>query len=259
MKLGFIGAGNMAEAIIKGVTEKNVVHDVYACDISATRMQYIKDTYNINVCADADAVVRACDVTIIAVKPGVVRDVLGSVDCHGKAIISIVAGVSIDELKKHAPGNTRILRTMPNTPLMVGEGATAFALPTDFTDTEMEFADKLFSTLGVVVRVGENLIPQVTGLSGSGPAYVFMFIESLIDAGVKNGLPRDLATSLATQTVLGSAKTVLESGKHPAILRGDVSSPGGTTAQATSALEEKGFRHAVISAVDAATQKAREL
>ncbi len=138
-------------------------------------------------------------------------------------------------------------------------GATAFVLPTDLLPKELEFATLLFSSLGCVESVSENAIAQVTAISGCGPAYVYMFIEAMIDAGVKHGLSRDLATSLATQTVMGSAKMVELSGKHPATLKSDVCSPGGITAQATSMLEEKNFRHAVISAVDSAVDKARNM
>ncbi len=261
MKLGFIGGGNMAEAIIRGAEQQKVLSakNMYVYDISDKRTAFLQHEIGVNICKHVNEIVKICDITVLAVKPNVIRGVLDIVECENKAFISIAGGVSVDDLREHAPNASRILRVMPNTPLMVGQGATAFVLPTDFLEQELEFATSLFSNLGIVEGVSESAIAQVTAISGCGPAYVYMFIEAMIDAGVKHGLSRELASTLATQTVLGSASMAKLSGKHPAVLKGDVSSPGGITAQATSTLEEKNFRHAIISAVDAAVDKARNM
>ena len=177
----------------------------------------------------------------------------------GKLLLSIVAGLSIASLEKAAGENLRIIRVMPNTPALVLSGASAFALGTQATEADAEIAQKIFGVVGVAVRVKEALLDTVTGLSGSGPAYVYTFIEALADGGVLMGLPRELALQLAAKTVAGAAEMVMQSGLHPAVLRDQVTSPGGTTIAGLEALETGGLRAALIAAVRAATERATAL
>ncbi len=208
--------------------------------------------------------VEACswaDVTVLAVKPQVMPNVLREISSAstGKLMISIAAGLSIARLSELLGGHTRVVRAMPNTPAMVGEGATAIAGAQGASAADLDIAEALFKTTGLVVRTEEKLMDAVTGLSGSGPAYAFIAIEALSDAGVRAGLARDVATQLAAQTLLGAARLVLETGEHPAKLKDMVTSPGGTTIAAVAALEASGFRHALHSAVAAAIARSKEL
>lgn len=261
MKLGFLGAGAMGGAILRGAIEKGVFEasDVYVADFS----QAIKDSFKelgCNICNE-NAELSKADIVVVALKPQYAASALESLgnSLDGKAVISIMAGLKRDKVRKMIGGNIRLLRIMPNTPALVGAGAFALCSDTDLTDEEKAFAEKLFGALGVFEWMNEKLIDTATGLSGAGPAYVYMFIEALSDGGVMEGLPRATATKLAAQTVMGAAKMVLETGVHPDELKDRVCSPGGNTIVGVSTLEEHGFRGACIDTVHRATVRAREL
>lgn len=217
------------------------------------------------IAADSiDEVIAQSDILLLCVKPGDVASVLsrvaaGNNDPQNLLVLSIAAGVTLTAMEEAAQGKTRIIRAMPNTPALVGEGAAAFSRGSLATSDDAAFAEKLLGAIGIVYEVKETLLDTVTGISGSGPAYVYTFIEALADGALLEGLPRDQALALATQTVLGAAKMVSESGEHPALLRDRVTSPGGTTIAGLAALEEGAFRSTTIQAVKAATARAREL
>jgi pyrroline-5-carboxylate reductase len=201
-------------------------------------------------------------VLILAVKPDQVGGALSEIRdqvTEKHLLISIAAGVTLAKLEASLGGDTRIVRVMPNTPALVGDSATGFALGKSATPADAELAKKLFSAVGVAFQVKESLLDAVTGLSGSGPAYVYLFIEALSDGGVAAGLPRDVATRLAAQTVMGAAKMVLETGQHPGALKDMVTSPGGTTIEGLHELEKGKLRGTVMSAVRAATEKSKKL
>ena len=260
MRIGFIGGGNMAGTIAAGAADSGAIapQNIYIYDRNFDKADALCKKHGFNACrSQAEAEIKS-DIVVIAVKPNSAKDVLDGIS-RAKAIVSIVAGLSIDEMKKHVKGDVRILRVMPNTPMLVGAGASAFARPCTLTDDEYAEIKRIFAALGMVVDVDEKYLSAVTGVSGSGPAYAYMFIEALSDAGVKHGLKRDNARMLAAQTVYGAAKMVLETGKHPAQLKDEVCSPGGTTIDAVAVLEEMGLRAAVIDAVDACVDKAERL
>lgn len=207
-------------------------------------------------------IVENSDLIIIAVKPHVVSPILQEVSSkvtREKLFLSIAAGVTLETLEKNLPSQTRVIRAMPNTPALVQTGATVIAPGSSVLQGDRELIQGLFRTIGICEVGTEEQLDAVTGLSGSGPAYGFLAIESLADGGVKMGLPRDLAQKLAAQTLLGAAKMVLESGKHPGQLKDEVCSPGGTTIAAIHKLEETGFRSSLITAVETATNRAKEL
>jgi pyrroline-5-carboxylate reductase len=209
---------------------------------------------------NADVVAKA-DVILLCVKPGDAIDALESSrdSLAGKLVVSILAGVTLAKLQKAAGDKARIVRVMPNTPALVHKGAAAYAAGHSATADDAAIVEKIFSSAGIIFRVKEDLLDVVTGLSGSGPAYVYVVIDALADAGVLMGLPRDLSLRLAAQTVLGAAEMVLVTGLHPAQLKDQVTSPGGTTIAGLEALEGAGIRAAFLSAVRAATERSREL
>ncbi|MFT6863311.1 MAG: pyrroline-5-carboxylate reductase [Akkermansiaceae bacterium] len=220
--------------------------------------------HNITAAHSLNEVIHNSDVLLLCVKPGEVSGVLSKIPANIATpdellVVSIAAGVTIAAMEESSQNKARIVRCMPNTPALVGEGAAAFSLGTLATQADADFTQKLLGSIGIVYQVKEALIDTVTGLSGSGPAYVYTFIEALADGALLEGLPRDQALALATQTVLGAARMVADSGLHPAILRDRVTSPGGTTIAGLAALEEGAFRSTTIKAVKAATEKAREL
>ncbi|KAK9813759.1 hypothetical protein WJX73_007764 [Symbiochloris irregularis] len=261
-KIGFIGAGQMAEALARGFSNGKMIkfEDVVATDPTEARMKVFKDL-GAQTVTDNKQVVEKADVIFIAVKPQYVGVVLKEVRSSLKdnhTIVSIAAGVTLAQLKE-AAGDVRLVRVMPNTPCLVGETASAMCLGPKATDKDAEMVRKLFSTVGQCIQVDESLLSAVTGLSGSGPAYVFLMIEALSDGGVRAGLPRDIAQALAAQTVLGSAKMVTETGKHPGQLKDMVTSPAGTTIAGVHELEKGAFRSTVMNAVIAAANRANEL
>ena len=262
-KIGFLGAGKMASALAKGFIKAGLVqaNAVLASDpIDGARAAFKE--FGANTTAFNPDVANFARVLILAVKPDQVADVLREIgpnftDDH--LLMSIAAGVPLAKLEGSLKGGARIIRVMPNTPAVVGASATAFALGRSAKPEDGQLAQKLFSAVGVAFQLKESLLDAVTGLSGSGPAYVFLMIEALSDGGVAAGLPRDVATKLAAQTVLGSATLLLESNAHPATLKDMVHSPGGTTIDGLHELEKAGVRGALINAVKAATEKSKKL
>jgi pyrroline-5-carboxylate reductase len=263
-RVAFLGAGNMGEALIKGLTQGGLVpaDSITAADPRAEHLEEIAKRYRIQAVADNAALVTGADVIILAVKPqimgAVLKEVAPVVD-DGKLLISIAAGVATKKLREHLGKTARLIRVMPNTPALVLEGVTAVARAEGLKPGDLEAAQELFGAVGRVVVLDEGAMDAVTGLSGSGPAYVAIAIEALADGGVKMGLDRATATLLAAQTVLGSARLILETGVHPAQLKDMVSSPGGTTIAGIAALEDGGFRRALLQAVERATLRSREL
>jgi pyrroline-5-carboxylate reductase len=262
--VGFVGAGNMGEALIKGLVGANLIpaEAIHATDVRAERLKELDRQYGIQVSSDNAELVRRADIVILAVKPQIMDAVLreiAPVVTRRKLLISIAAGVSTARIRALLSKDTRLIRVMPNTPALVLEGVTAIAKADGLEADDLDTAAEIFSAVGRVVVLGEELIDAVTGLSGSGPAYVALVIESLADGGVRMGLDRVTAMTLATQTVLGAAKLLLETGVHPGALKDMVSSPGGTTIAGVAALEEGGIRATFIKAVERATQRSREL
>ncbi len=259
--LGVIGAGNMGSALIRGLVKARRVsrESLRAYDPDPARQRQLK-AWKVAAVRDNLEVMQA-PVVVLAVKPqaaGAVLAQIGPAAGPGHLLISMVAGLPLARLEEALP-QSRVIRTMPNTPLLVQEGATALAAGSRATPEDLALAVELFGALGKAVVVEERLLDAVTGLSGSGPAYAALFIEALADGGVKMGLPRQLALELAAQTVLGAARLALAQGLHPALLKDQVASPGGTTIAGLHALEQGGFRGVVMDAVQAATWRAQEL
>ncbi|TDX46472.1 pyrroline-5-carboxylate reductase [Orenia marismortui] len=263
-KIGFIGAGSMAEALIKGILNSGIFlpNQIYISDIKAERLDLLKDKYQVIIAKDNFELLKNVDYIIMAVKPKVIPVVLKELEediDQSQKIFSIAAGVTTKMIKEYLSSNNTVVRLMPNTPALIGEGAIAYTVGSDFEAEDKELVEEIFSSVGNVVEVEEDLMDAVTGLSGSGPAYIYLIIEALADAGVNVGLSRDNALELALQTIIGSAKMVLELEKHPAQLKDMVTSPGGTTITGLKILEEKGVRSAFYSAIEAATLKSKEL
>jgi len=261
--VGFVGGGKMAEALASGILAKGLVtaDRVTVCELLADRRQYLADKLGVTTSEDNAAVADA-EVVVIAVKPNAVAIVLeGLRGCvrPDQLVVSIAAGVTIATLEAGLPEGTRIVRVMPNTPCLVGEGAAGFACGSAATDADAAVVEEMLGAVGRAFRLDEKLIDAVTGLSGSGPAYVYLMVEALADGGVLKGLPRDVAQALAAQTLAGAAKMVLGSGMHPGALKDAVMSPGGTTAEGINVLEQRGLRAALIAAVAAATEKSQAL
>ncbi|MEN8191163.1 MAG: pyrroline-5-carboxylate reductase [Thermodesulfobacteriota bacterium] len=263
--IGFIGGGQMAEALIKGILSAQLFskENIHVAEPHEPRRKQLTDSYGINVHEHGTAVWQKCTTIVLAVKPQIMGSVLDdSRDMVSSAhlLISIAAGLPIKFFKTalHRP-DLRIIRVMPNTPALVLSAASALAASGDATEEDMALTLSIFSKIGKAVVLGESDLDAVTGLSGSGPAYVFTFIEAMIDAGIKEGLPRPIAQTLALQTISGSVKLVEETGKHPAELRSMVTSPGGTTIAAQHVLEKAGLRGSVMDAVSASAARSREL
>ena len=264
MKLAFIGAGVMGEAIIAGVLDKGIVSpaDISACDISAARRQHLAKTYGVGVGEEAAAVSSKSDIVMLAVKPQEFPAAGRSLNSNlngGQTVMSIMAGVPIDAIRS-ALKHDAVVRAIPNTPAQIGEGMTVWTATEAVTDARREDVRSVLSVLGRELYVAdEKYIDMATAVSSSGPAYVFLVIEALIDAAVHIGLRREMAVPMVLQTVLGSARYALETGKHPAELRNQVTSPGGTTTEGLRVLEEAGVRAAFLNAVEAAYEKAKAL
>ena len=266
-RIGLLGAGAMGEALAGGLVAAGVpANRLRAADPDAAQRERVARSLGIEVTADNAAVVRGSDVVVIAVKPSIVARALNGLRKEasdaiaGPLWISIAAGVSLARLAADLPPGARIVRAMPNTPALVREGATAFAANASASAADRAVAKAIFESVGFAWEApDEALLDAVTGLSGSGPAYVFVFLEALADAGVRAGLPREAAHRLACQTVLGAAKLALQSGLHPGQLKDRVTSPGGTTIAGLARLEAGGFRAAVLEAVAAAALRSKEL
>jgi pyrroline-5-carboxylate reductase len=264
LTIGFLGTGKMATALARGFIRANLVpaSQVLGSDTSpAASATFARETGAQTTPANREVLAFA-KVLLLAVKPDQVGRVLAEVReqfTPDHLLISIAAGVPLARLEAGLGANARLIRVMPNTPALVGLSATAFALGQKASPADAELAQRLFSAVGLAFQLKEALLDAVTGLSGSGPAYVYLAIEALSDGGVAAGLPRDIATKLAAQTVLGSAKMVLDTGLHPGALKDMVTSPGGTTIEGLHELEKARFRAALISAVRAAADKSRKL
>jgi pyrroline-5-carboxylate reductase len=263
-KIAFLGTGNMAEALVKGLLRAGTAakEEVVCAEPRAERREEIAKRYGVATTGDNAAATEQADVIVLSVKPQtmdqLLEEIAPAID-HRKLVISIAAGIPIAAIARKLGAGVRIVRTMPNTPALVGAGATALARGAHATDADLEQAKALFQAVGVAVIVDEHHLDAVTGLSGSGPAYVYLAIEALADGGVKVGLARPVAMALAAQTVMGAAKLVLESGEHPGRLKDQVTSPGGTAIAGVHALEQRRFRAALIEAVETATRRSHEL
>ncbi len=263
-KLAVIGAGAIGTALARGWISAGLFEpsDVMMADIDKVILETRSAQMGVNVTTDNAEAVRKADVILLAVKPNITALALSQI-CGalkgGQLVVSIAAGVKLHVIESRLPEGTAVIRAMPNTPCMVGAGATAFCRGKHVTDAHVVIGKKLFDAVGIALEVQEKMLDAVTGLSGSGPAYVYIMIEALSDAGVRVGLARDVAMKLSAQTVMGSARMVLESNEHPGQLKDRVTSPGGTAIAGIDALEKAGFRSAIIEAVKAATKRAEEL
>lgn len=262
--IGFLGAGQMATALAKGWAAAGLLdpgRSLAGDPVPAAREKFTAATGVRAVPGNAE-VAAAGEVLVLAVKPQTMADVLAEVRpalAPRHLVVSIAAGVTLTQLADGLGRDARLVRVMPNTPCLVGASAAAFAAGPAATADDVGLVRKLFDAVGKAFAVPEHLLDAVTGLSGSGPAFVYVLIEALADGGVRMGLPRDVAQALAAQTVYGSAKVVLETGTHPAALKDAVASPGGTTIAGLHALERAGFRAALMDAVEAAAKRATEL
>ena len=264
MKIGVIGTGKIGEALIRGVLAANLTRSdqIFASDMDAGRLNALHTELGINTSTDNTGAVSSADVIILAVKPQIIATVLKSIKpeiTEEHLVISVAAGVRIRQIEENLPAGAHLIRVMPNIACTVRQAISAICAGTEATESDIETARTIFGSVGRVVVVPESMMDAVTGLGGSGPAFIFQVIEALADGGVHEGLPRDVALELAAQTVLGAAAMVLETGEHPGALKDMVTSPAGTTIQGIRALEEHGLRAAMMAAVIAATRRSREL
>ena len=262
--IGFIGTGNMGEALIAGLLKAKFTtpEQIMAFDAEGARLRFIQKKYGVKKATDNHHLASQCDPLLLCVKPQSMKEVIeemaDSLD-SSKLFISIAAGVPLYAIETYARKQLRLIRVMPNINVLVQEGASAIAPGNLATDDDVKLAKAVFDCVGRSILIHEPLMDAVTGLSGSGPAYVFLIIEALTDAGVHLGMTRAQAFALVTQTVMGSVKLLSQTGDHPALLREKVTSPGGTTAAGLYKLEEGGLRKILIDAVIAATQRSKEL
>lgn len=264
MKLGFIGTGNMAGAIMGGIIKNEIFRpeEIIGADIAPAGRARVQENYGINVTADNCEAARQSEVLVLSVKPQYYAEAIAEIrDCvsNDQLIITIAPGKTLAWLEEQFGKEVKIIRTMPNTPALVGEGMTAACVNRYVTEEEKAYALKILSSFGKVEFVPEHLIDAVVAVSGSSPAYVFMFIEAMADAAVAEGMPRAQAYQFAAQAVYGSAKMVMETGKHPGELKDMVCSPAGTTIEAVRVLEERGFRSAVIEAMRICADMSRNM
>lgn len=264
MKIGFIGLGNMASAIIGGILNKQILkpEDIVGADKFPEAAQKAKDRYGIGICESNSEVVTRADILFLAVKPVYLAEVIAQIKdsvTENTVLVSIVAGKTVAWIEKEFGKTIKLVRCMPNTPALVGEGCTAMCSNAQVTKREEEEVLRLLQAFGKADKISESLMDAVVGVSGSAPAYVFLFIEAMADAAVLAGMPRKQAYEFAAQAVLGSAKMVLETGKHPGELKDMVCSPAGTTIEAVKVLEEMGMRAAVMNAVEACVEKSKNL
>ncbi|HVV81701.1 MAG TPA: pyrroline-5-carboxylate reductase [Kofleriaceae bacterium] len=262
--IAFLGAGNMAEALIRGLIHGNVVpaEKIFASGPRTERLDELRTAYGIRVSTDNAEIARHAQILVLSVKPQilekVVREVASVLD-GGVLVVSVAAGIDTHTIESHLVPGARVVRAMPNTPALVRAGATAISRGAHATEGDLAEARAIFDAVGITVTLDESHLDAVTGLSGSGPAYIFLILEALADAGVKVGLSRRNAQRLAAQTVMGSAKLLLDTDEHPGKLKDMVTSPGGTAIAGLHTLEEGGLRTTLINAVETATKRAREL
>lgn len=262
-KIGFIGGGAMAEAILSGAVNKGAVaaENIFVSDHKEGRCRFLRDTYGVHACVGADGFIGDMDIVLLAVKPQGAASAMAEIQGRLKSdavLVSIVAGLTMDTIREYFPMQ-KLIRVMPNTPLAVGGGMSAYALNSNTCADDAEDVRVILTACGKAVEVKEYMLDAVTGLSGSGPAYAFLLIDAMSDGGVAAGLPRVTATLLAAQTMYGAAKMVLDSGKHPDVLRDEVTSPAGTTIAGVRVLEQQGVRGAMIDAVLAAAGRSAQL
>ncbi len=257
--IGFIGGGNMAEAMIKGITQSGK-RDIMVSELRAERRAYLESTYSVKATPDNKEVVKNCDIIILAVKPQNMDDVTGEIAgliTPEKLIISIAAGITLSYLSARLK-TSQVIRVMPNTPALVQEGMSVLSLCECFEDKQMALVRGIFMSIGKVLVLPEKYMDAVTAVSGSGPAFIALFVEKMADAGVKAGLGKDNASELAVQTLIGTAK-LLETGMPPDKLREMVTSPGGTTAAGLKVFEDKGFSDLMNAVIEAAANRSKEL
>ena len=259
--VGFIGCGNMAQAMIGGIVKSNLVSSerVIASNPTDKNLNKVKEKYNILVTQDNREVAKFSDIVILAVKPYKYFEVIDEIKPYLKkevVIVTIAAGITLDGMSNALGESAKVIRTMPNTPALVGEGMSALCANRNITKEELQDVVSIFESFGKIEILEEKLIDVVPAVSGSSPAYVYMFIEALGDGAVLQGMPREKAYKMAAQAVLGAAKMVLETGEHPGKLKDNVCSPGGTTIEAVYTLEKNNFRGTVISAMESCTEKA---
>lgn len=263
-QIAFIGAGNMAEALIRGLLQTGAcdASQITAVDVRDDQRKKLSETYTIATSPDPRDAAGKANILILATKPQSFPEMLPQIRgafTSETLVISIAAGVPLAALQRRLGAETRLIRAMPNTPALIGCGATAIAAGPRAEQSDLELASTIFSSVGLCRTVVESSLDAVTGLSGSGPAYVFLIIEALADAGVKVGLHRSVAQTLAAQTVMGSAKMLIETGEHPGRLKDQVTSPGGTAIAGLHTLEQGSLRTTLINAVEAATERAKQL
>jgi pyrroline-5-carboxylate reductase len=259
--IGFIGCGNMAQAMIGGIIKSKLVspENLIVSNRTEGKLNYIKEKYNTKITLDNKDVASFSDILILAVKPNMYIDVITEIKDFVKPnviIVTIATGITIETVEKTFDKAVRVVRTMPNTPALVGEGMSAVCHSNLVNAESLQHVINIFESFGKVELLSEKLLDAIPAISGSSPAYTFMFIEALADGGVLQGIPRDKAYRLAAQAVLGAAKMILETGEHPGSLKDKVCSPGGTTIEAVYTLEKNNFRGAVISAMESCTEKA---
>lgn len=258
--IGFIGCGNMAQAMIAGIVKARITspEEIIASNPSEGKLNYVNQKYKIQISHDNKYAASFSDILILAVKPNKYNDVIEEIKNSIKEstiIISIAAGISIDYIKEHFGKDVKVVLAMPNTPSLVGEGMSAICPSKNITDEEIAEVKTIFESFGKAEIIAEKLMNVIPSVSGSSPAYVYMFIEALADGAVLRGMPRKQAYFFASQAVLGAAKMVLETGKHPGELKDEVCSPGGTTIEAVYSLEKDNFRGSVIEAMEKCTEK----
>lgn len=262
--LGIIGAGNMASAIVKGILRKELIHpgQIYIYDIDQTKQsELVRETSTVGAKSNID-LVDQCSIIIIAIKPDAYEGFLGEMTDYfspNKIIVSIAAGISVKYIKERTNFKPKVVRVMPNTPALVGEGMSVICKENELDEDEKIIIRSIFLSLGQVEEIDEKLINGVTAISGSSPAFVYLFIEALADGGVLMGLPRQQAYKLAAQTVIGAGKMVLDLEDHPGKLKDMVCSPGGTTIEGVFSLEKSGFRGAIMKAVQSSALKAQDM
>lgn len=263
-KIGFIGCGNMSQAMIGGIIKSKTFEskDIIVSDLNKNNLEIMENKYGVSTTTDNLKVAKESDILILAIKPNLYNIVISQIKDSIKSsviIVTIAAGKSIESTEMTFGKKIKVVRVMPNTPALVGEGMSSM-VPNKLVETEeLEEIRKIFESFGKTEIVEEKLMDVVTSVSGSAPAYVYMFIEAMADGAVLDGMPRDKAYKMAAQTVLGSAKMVLETGMHPGQLKDMVCSPGGTTIEAVTILEEKGLRSAVITAMKKCTEKSKKM
>jgi len=263
-KIAVIGAGHMGRALIGGLVRAKLTSpkNITASRRSEDALAELRRLYGVHAVSENRKAIAGADIVILAVKPQVSATVMADLAPavrKGQLIVSVMAGITTETIAKRLKKPVAVVRAMPNTPCLVDAGATAIAAGRHAADKDLAAAEAIFKSVGLVVTLPESALDAVTGLSGSGPVYLYMVIEAMIDGGVKMGIPRAVASKLAAQTVFGAAKLVIESGKHPAILKDEVTTPGGTAINAIHTLEAKGLRSVLIDAIVTATQRSQEL